>query len=81
MVINKRVARELLVWSSFKHPNILALVGFCLDEDTATAWLISPYETGGDVAKYIKEEQPNYARRLELVRPNTFPRSRAARGL
>lgn len=63
------MARELVVWSNLNHPNILPFEGFCLSESLETAWLISPYEPGGNLATYVQETEPSpdEATRLQLA--------------
>lgn len=62
-----RLARELKVWASARHPNILPLVGFHLDVTLNNAWLISPYEPNGNVATYLASTQPDLTRRAALA--------------
>ncbi|KAG8949524.1 Glycosyltransferase Family 90 domain containing protein [Tulasnella sp. 424] len=62
-----RLARELKVWASARHPNILPLVGFHLDVTLNNAWLISPYEPNGNVATYLTSTQPDLTRRAALA--------------
>lgn len=64
---NQRLARELKVWSSAKHRNILELVGFYLSENLGSAQLISPYMSNGNVKDYIKKSQPAIDIRLQFV--------------
>ncbi|KAG8922859.1 hypothetical protein FRC01_013513 [Tulasnella sp. 417] len=62
-----RLARELKVWASAKHPNILELVGFSLSENLGSAQLISPYMRNGNVKDYIKKNKPTIDVRLQFV--------------
>lgn len=66
-LIEQRVARELKVWATLQHPNILPLSGFCLSDDFTRAWLISPYESRGNICTYVEKEKPDLKRRIELV--------------
>ncbi|KIO27169.1 hypothetical protein M407DRAFT_36208, partial [Tulasnella calospora MUT 4182] len=53
--------RELKVWASANHPNILELVGYYLSENLGSAQLISPYMSNGNVKDYTKIDQPALA--------------------
>lgn len=50
-----------------KHPNVLRLIGFCLDQDMTTAMLISPFELHGHIADYVRKNDPDEPTRLGLV--------------
>lgn len=63
-----RLARELKVWASANHPNILKLVGFHLSENLGSAQLISPYMSNGSVKDYINKSQPAVDTRLQFAR-------------
>lgn len=63
----KRLAREVNIWARFEHPNLLPLIGFCLDEEMTTASLISPYEANGHIADYLEKNQSDERTRLQLV--------------
>lgn len=61
------LARELKVWQSLEHPNILYLFGFFLNDDKTEALLISPYIKYGHIEEYIQDENPNLAKRVDLA--------------
>ncbi|KAG8891135.1 hypothetical protein FRB99_003842, partial [Tulasnella sp. 403] len=61
------LVRELTVWSSFDHPNILPLLGFHLNDRYDEAWLVSNYMQHGNVNEYIAREKPNVGQRLKLA--------------
>ncbi|KAG8964317.1 hypothetical protein FRC05_003867, partial [Tulasnella sp. 425] len=62
-----RLARELKVWATAKHPNILELLGFYLSDNHRCAQLVSAYMANGNVKEYIGRLQPNLATRLRFV--------------
>ncbi|KAG8897479.1 hypothetical protein FRC01_011324, partial [Tulasnella sp. 417] len=66
-----RLARELKVWAGLRHPHVLPLLGFYLDDDYVTAVLISEYMVYGDLKDYITKMAPTYFERLHLVRDLT----------
>ncbi|KAG8924168.1 hypothetical protein FRC01_011860 [Tulasnella sp. 417] len=61
-----RLARELKVWAGLRHPHVLALLGFYLDEDYKIAVLISEYMIHGDLKDYIEQDEPDWDKRLSL---------------
>ncbi|KAG9041112.1 hypothetical protein FS837_012729 [Tulasnella sp. UAMH 9824] len=63
-----RLAREMTVWSSLRHGNILEFVGYHLSEDFLVAYLVSPYMRNGNVKDYLRKTQTTLEERLELVR-------------
>ncbi|KIO31671.1 hypothetical protein M407DRAFT_19405 [Tulasnella calospora MUT 4182] len=66
-----RLARELKVWADLRHPHVLPLLGFYLDNSYKTAMLISEYMLHGDLENYIAKMAPTYFERLHLVRDLT----------
>lgn len=58
------------IWSDLDHPNILRFIGFHLNAETDDAYLISPFEPLGDIARYIEKEGPSLDTRFELVSTN-----------
>lgn len=67
------MARELRVWHELRHPNILPLEAFYLDEDSAMeAWIITLWQSNGNVMKYTASTGANEATRLKLVSHSSF---------
>lgn len=66
-----RLARELKIWAGLRHPHILPLIGYYLDDDYKIAVLISEYMAHGDLKDYIEQCQPTWDARLGLVRDLT----------
>ncbi|KAG9045499.1 hypothetical protein FS837_006214 [Tulasnella sp. UAMH 9824] len=62
-----RLAREMKVWASCHHPNVLEFTGFYLADDYRKAYLISPYMKNGNVRDYLRRETPSPEARLELI--------------
>ncbi|KAG8927063.1 Negative regulator of mitotic exit, partial [Tulasnella sp. 408] len=61
-----RLARELKIWASVNHPNILPLIGYHLSHNYEIARFISPYMTNGNVSQYLKKEKPSMRMRLDI---------------
>ncbi|KAG8978201.1 hypothetical protein FRB90_008567, partial [Tulasnella sp. 427] len=62
-----RLAREMKVWESCKHENVLEFKGFHLSKDLKKAYLISPYMANGNIKEYLIREAPPMEKRLQLV--------------
>ncbi|KAG8943310.1 hypothetical protein FRC04_002934 [Tulasnella sp. 424] len=61
-----RLAREIKVWASCNHENILEFTGYYLSKDFKKAYLVSPYMTNGNIKEYLSREAPSQEQRLEL---------------
>lgn len=67
-LLSQAVARELRVWSQLDHPNILKLLGFYVDENEfSSAWIVTPWQSNGDIATYLQIHKPSKVRRFQLV--------------
>lgn len=66
-----RLAREMIVWASCQHENILGFIGYFLPEDFALAYLVSPYMRNGNVRVYLEKNRVNTEDRLGLLRDTT----------
>ena len=64
---SQRLAKELRIWAGLDHPNVLELLGFCIEPDLTGTKLIAPWLDNGHVAAYIKTVQPTKLHRLLLV--------------
>ncbi|KIO22781.1 hypothetical protein M407DRAFT_216029, partial [Tulasnella calospora MUT 4182] len=62
------LARELTLWARLDHPNILGLLGFCLDESMSSAWLVSAFQSHGNISQYLQKARPSLMVRQKLVR-------------
>lgn len=49
---------EVLKMQFFDHPNVMNLIGVCLDAGPGLA-LVMPYMVNGSLLAYIKQERPN----------------------
>jgi len=67
----QRFYREVVLWSTLSHPNIMNLVGVQEDVNKRQFSMVSEWMSRGNIMEYIKN---NYANRLELVRGITSPR-------
>ena len=54
--------KEVTTMLSFKHPNVMSLIGVCFDEDTPV--IVMPYMSNGSVLGYVKQKK------LELLSDN-----------
>ncbi|KAG8955100.1 Receptor-interacting serine/threonine-protein kinase 3 [Tulasnella sp. 424] len=64
----KRLARELKIWAKIKHPNVVELIGYYLDEKYESPLLISTLMTNGNVLDYIERYKPDIERRIAFVK-------------
>ncbi|KAF9647564.1 kinase-like protein [Thelephora ganbajun] len=62
----RRFCKEVILWKSLNHPNILGLVGVCRWDDTPDARLtmVSEWMTNGNITEYIKH---NESQRMQLL--------------
>ncbi|KIO21817.1 hypothetical protein M407DRAFT_28585 [Tulasnella calospora MUT 4182] len=63
----KRLARELNIWAKIKHPNVVKLIGYYLDEKYESPLLISELMVNGNVLDYIERFKPDTEQRLSFV--------------
>ncbi len=49
---------ESLKMKRFKHPNVLGLIGVCIDAGPAP-YLVLPYMENGSLLAYLKQERRN----------------------
>ncbi|KDQ10446.1 hypothetical protein BOTBODRAFT_491533 [Botryobasidium botryosum FD-172 SS1] len=64
-VMERRMKREMGVWSRLDHPNVLPFIGW--HTFGPTSYMVSPWMENGDALAYV-ERRPQ-ANRLQLVRP------------
>ncbi|KAG8905283.1 hypothetical protein FRB99_000300 [Tulasnella sp. 403] len=65
--VPQTLIRELTIWASLKHPNILPLFGFYLNDRLDEAWLVSNYMPNRDINAYIGSARPPLKQRLQLT--------------
>lgn len=53
---SKAFCRELMIASSLHHPNIVPLVGFCIDPEEGL-FLVYKYVSGGSLERYLHEKK------------------------
>ncbi|KAG9035107.1 hypothetical protein FS837_002031 [Tulasnella sp. UAMH 9824] len=68
-ILGQRLVRELNIWAKIKHPNIVELIGYYLDENFEVPQLISAFMVNGNVLKYIRCAEPSTARRVQFECP------------
>ncbi|KAL6064370.1 Serine/threonine-protein kinase STY46 [Balamuthia mandrillaris] len=61
----KRFLREIDIMSKLRHPNILLLMGACLEYPNIC--VITEYISEGDVLRYIKKKRRSFLRKLEIA--------------
>ncbi|KAG8903845.1 hypothetical protein FRB99_002660 [Tulasnella sp. 403] len=61
------LARELTVWETLNHPNIIQLIGFHMGSNLEDAWLISPYYKDGNIKEYLARTNVTSLTRLALL--------------
>ena len=49
---------ESLKMKHFDHPNVLGLIGVCLDAGPAP-YMVMPYMANGSLLHYLKKERPH----------------------
>ena len=62
--------KEVVLWKTLSHPNILTLVGVQGDMEKGQFVTVSEWMAHGNIMEYIKS---NHTNRLELVRGFAFP--------
>ena len=70
LTILQRFCKEVVLWSTVSHPNVLKLVGVQGDMEKGQFVTVSEWMAHGNIMQYIKNNSVN---RLELVRSFTFP--------
>ena len=51
----EKLLKEVTTMLSFKHPNVMSLIGMCFDEEMPL--LIMPYMSNGSVLVYVKQNK------------------------
>ncbi|KDQ09404.1 hypothetical protein BOTBODRAFT_178967 [Botryobasidium botryosum FD-172 SS1] len=62
-VAERRMKREMNVWSKLRHPNVLPFIGWCTLK--STSYMVSPWMENGDALAYVKQKPQ--ADRLKLL--------------
>jgi len=70
LTILKRFCKEIVLWKTMSHPNVLKLIGVQGDMEKGQFINVSEWMAHGNIMQYIKNNSVN---RLELVRGFTFP--------
>ena len=69
-ILLQRFYREVVLWSTLSHPNILGLVGVQEDMERGQFVTVSEWMEHGTIMEYIES---NHINRLELVRDFASP--------
>jgi len=68
---SQRFCKEVVLWSTLSHPNIVKLVGVQEDVKSRQFAIVSEWMSRGNIMEFV--ENNHDANRLELVRGITFP--------
>ena len=68
-VASQQFCKEVILWNSLSHPNILELVGVLYDVEQYQFATVSEWMVHGSIMEYIKMNATN---RLDLVCASTF---------
>ena len=58
---------ESLIMKDFKHPNVLGLLGVCLDAPDGSPHIVLPFMANGSLKTYLKEK------RTHVLDVDSFP--------
>lgn len=53
----KSFLEESSIMCTFSHPNILGMVGICLDEESQSPFLILPFMKNGDLKTHLRKKR------------------------
>ena len=70
IIFLQQFCKEVILWSTLAHPNILKLVGVQGDMEKGQFVTVSEWMTHGNITEYIKNNSVN---RLELVCDSVSP--------
>jgi serine/threonine protein kinase len=70
IILLQRFCKEVFLWNTLSHPNVLKLVGVQGDMERGQFITVSEWMAHGNIMEYIRN---NHANRLELVRDFAFP--------
>ncbi len=79
----KDLLKECVKMQEFDHPNVLRLLGVCLDGGPAP-YIIMPFMANGSLLSYLKQQreslvlEPNNADELVRILPNLSGHSRSS---
>ena len=54
----KDLVKESRTMKTFDHPNVMRLIGVCIDAGDAP-YLVMPFMANGSLLAYLKKERPN----------------------
>ena len=63
----KEFFAESLIMKDFDHPNVLGLLGVCLDSPNGVPYLVLPFMENGSLKEYLK------TKRLHVTNFDTLP--------
>jgi len=69
-ILPQRFCKEVVLWSTLSHPNVMRFVGIYGDMEAGQFATVSEWMPHGNIMEYIKK---HHANRLELVCEIVFP--------
>jgi serine/threonine protein kinase len=69
-ILLQQFCKEVILWNTLSHPNVLKLVGVQGDMEKGQFTTVSEWMAHGSIMEYINN---NHVNRLELVCDFTFP--------
>ena len=54
----KKMMEESLKMKQFTHPNVMNLIGVCMDAGPAP-YIVMPFMSNGSLLSYLRKERPN----------------------
>ena len=58
MVDVKKIMEESVKMKQFKHPNVMNLIGVCMDAGPAP-YIVMPFMANGSLLSYLRKERQN----------------------
>ena len=68
-IVSQQFCKEVILWNSLSHPNVLKLVGVLGGIDQRQFATVSEWMAHGNIMEYIRKKATN---RLELVSTSNF---------
>ena len=68
-IVSQQFCKEVILWNSLSHPNVLKLVGVLGGIDQYQFATVSEWMAHGNIMEYIRKKATN---RLELVSTSNF---------
>ena len=66
----KKLLKEVTTMHSFKHPNVMSLIGVCFDGETPM--ILMPYMSNGSVLEYVKRNKVTLFFEIEVNKDEVY---------